>query len=133
MIPNKKTATKVEKPATAKLKSALQHVKALHVVGIVLLLSIFVGYISVAPPTDLPNWPLYRLNARTWQFFERWGQNVKPHHVRVMTTALQHVESRCLYIISYLEVPDILQEAGKPLSCGELKKAVDTRHGNELS
>lgn len=47
-------------------------VKAVHVVGVVGVLAVFLGYVSVAPMTDLPSWPLYTLNAKTWQFFEHW-------------------------------------------------------------
>ena len=54
------------------LQAFRQKIKVVHVVAVVGVLSVFVGYLSVAPPTDLPNWPLYSLNARTWQFFERW-------------------------------------------------------------
>lgn len=54
------------------LQAIRQKIKVVHVVAVVGVLSVFVGYLSVAPPTDLPNWPLYSLNARTWQFFERW-------------------------------------------------------------
>ena len=54
------------------LQAIRQKIKVIHVVAVVGVLSVFLGYLSVAPPTDLPNWPLYSLNARTWQFFERW-------------------------------------------------------------
>ena len=93
------------------------------------VLSVFLGYISVAPPSDLPNWPLYRLNSRVWQSFEHWGQHVKPYHLRLMTMALQHIESRALYILSYFEIADIIQEADHPLSCDKIKVGVDKRFG----
>lgn len=111
------------------LKSLPSKVRALHVILVVGLLSVLLGYISIAPPTDLPSWPLYRLNSRTWQLFERWGQHVKPHHMRILTTTLEHMESRAMYIMTYLDVPDVLHEAGKPLSCEEIKMAVDARSG----
>ena len=111
------------------LKALPSKIKTFHVVVALGLFSVFLGYISVAPPTDLPNWPLYMVNSKVWQSFERWGQHVKPYHIRIMTTALQHIESRALYILTYLEVPDILHEAGKPLSCEELKIIVDEKSG----
>lgn len=117
--------------AMAMLKALPSRIKTVHVVIVFGLVAVFLGYISVAPPTDLPNWPLYRLNSKVWQSFEKWGQHVKPYHVRIMTTALQHIESRALYILTYLGVPDILHEAGKPLSCEELKAAVDEKSGYE--
>lgn len=111
------------------LKSLPSKIKTIHIVIALGIFSVFLGYISVAPPSDLPNWPLYRLNAKAWQSFEHWGQHVKPYHIRIMTATLQHIESRCLYILSYLDVPDILSEAGKPLSCEEIKIIVDKRGG----
>ena len=111
------------------MKSLPSKIKVIHVVVALGVVSIFLGYISVAPPTDLPNWPLYKLNAKVWQSFEHWGQHVKPYHIRIMTTALQHVESRALYILTYLEVPDVLHKAGKPLSCVEIKSIVDEQFG----
>ena len=104
-------------------------IKGIHIVAIIGLLAVFVGYISVAPPSDLPSWPLYRLNSKVWQSFEQWGEHVKPYHIRIMTTALQHLESRTLYVLVYLEIPDILQKAGKPLSCEEIKSFVDEQSG----
>lgn len=111
--------------------SFLKKIKTIHIVAVIGVFSVFIGYLSVAPPTDLPNWPLYSLNARTWQFFERWGQHVKPYHVRLMTTALQHLESRALYILTFLEVPDFIEKANKPLSCEEIKTMVDEGLGYE--
>ena len=115
------------------LHSAHAKVRAYHFVAVIGLFSVLIGYLSVAPPTDLPNWPLYSLNTRTWQFFEGWGQHVKPYHVRLMQTALQHLESRALYIITHLEIPDILSRAGQPLSCEEIKMAVDKELGSCIS
>lgn len=112
-------------------KSVLSKVKTYHIVIALGLFSVFIGYISVAPPTDLPNWPLYRLNSKVWQSFESWGQHVKPYHIRVMTTTLQHLESRALYIITYLSVPDILHQSENPLSCEEIKDLVDIESGLE--
>ena len=109
------------------LKSLPSRIRTLHVVLAIAVASVFLGYISIAPPTDLPNWPLYRINSRVWQSFEHWGQHVKPHHVRIMTMALQHIESRALYIMSYFEIPDIIQEAEEPLSCDEIKAKIDER------
>ena len=109
------------------LKSLPSRIKALHIIVALGVFSIFLGYISVAPPTDLPSWPLYKLNAKVWQSFEHWGQHVKPYHIRIMTSALQHVESRALYIMAYLEIPDVLQEAETPLSCEEVKTLIDKR------
>ena len=113
------------------LKSLPSRIRLLHVIIVVGVASIFLGYVSIAPPTELPNWPLYRLNSKVWQTFEHWGQHVKPHHVRIMTMSLQHIESRALYIMSYLEIPDIIQEAGEPLSCHQIKDKVDKRLGLE--
>ena len=122
------------KPKTdfvAVLKSLPSKIRTIHVVVALGLFSVLLGYVSVAPPTDLPNWPLYMVNSKVWQSFEHWGQHVKPYHIRIMTTALQHIESRALFILTYLEVPDVLHEAGKPLSCEELKTVVDKRSGYE--
>lgn len=113
----------------ATLKALPSKIRAVHVILAVGVFSVFLGYVSIAPPTDLPNWPLYRLNAKTWQFFESWGQHVKPHHMRIITTTLQHMESRTMYVMAYLDIPDILHKAGKPLSCEEIKTAVDTSSG----
>lgn len=118
-----------KKDPMAVLKSIPSKINCTHIVLAVGVFSIFLGYISVAPLTDLPNWPLYRLNSRTWQMFERWGQHVKPHHMRIITTTLQHIESRAMYILTFLDVPDVLHEADKPLSCDEIKDKVDTRKG----
>jgi len=49
--------------------------------------------------------------------------------MRIITTTLQHMESRAMYILTYLDIPDILHEADKPLSCEEIKLAVDARSG----
>ena len=54
------------------VQTVYQKIKAIHVIAVIGSLAILLGYLSVAPPSDLPNWPLYSLNARTWQFFERW-------------------------------------------------------------
>ena len=54
------------------LQMIRQKIKTVHVVAVIGAFSILLGYLSIAPPTDLPNWPLYSLNTRTWQFFERW-------------------------------------------------------------
>lgn len=123
------THSKQKKDFVAILKSIPSKIRVTHIVVVIGIFSIFLGYISVAPPTDLPSWPLYRLNSRTWQLFERWGQHVKPHHMRIITTALQHLESRAMYILTYLDVPDVLHEADKPLSCVEIKDKVDMRKG----
>ena len=111
------------------VKSLPSKIKAIHIVAIIGVVAVFLGYISVAPPTDLPNWPLYRLNSKVWQSFEQWGQHVKPYHIRIMTTALQHLESRVLYVLVYLDIPEILQKADKPLSCEEIKSIVDEHSG----
>jgi hypothetical protein len=136
MIANGGTKTKSANSTGAKTRNALttlkslpSRIRAIHVVAVIALASVFLGYISIAPPTDLPSWPLYRLNSKVWQSFEHWGQHVKPHHIRIMTMALQHIESRALYIMSYFEIPDIIHEAGKPLSCDEIKAKVDKRFG----
>lgn len=113
----------------ATLKALPSKIRASHVIIVVGLFSVFLGYISIAPPTDLPNWPLYRLNSKTWQLFESWGQHVKPHHMRIITTTLQHMESRTMYIMTYLDIPDVLHKDGKPLSCEEIKRAVDKNSG----
>ena len=118
-----------ERNALTTLKKIVRQIRLLHVFVVIGLLSVLLGYLSVAPPSELPSWPLYSLNARTWQFFERWGQHVKPHHVRVMTMALQHHESRALYILAYLEIPDIIKQANEPLSCEEIKARVDKNLG----
>ena len=111
------------------VKTLPSKVKAVHVVTVMGICAVFLGYVSIAPPTDLPNWPLYRLNSKVWQLFEQWGQHVKPYHIRIMTTALQHLESRSLYVLTYLDVPDILQKANKPLTCEEIKSIVDEQSG----
>ena len=117
------------KDFAAVVKSLPSKIRVVHVVIVVAVAAVFLGYISVAPPTDLPNWPLYRINSKVWQGFEQWGQHVKPYHLRIMTMALQHIESRALYILSYFEIPDIIQVAGQPLSCAEIKIKVDERFG----
>lgn len=53
-------------------RTILSKIKPLHIVALVGVFAIFLGYISVAPPSELPSWPIYSLNARTWQSFERW-------------------------------------------------------------
>ncbi len=115
--------------APSTMKSLPSKVRITHVIIAVGVFSVFLGYISIAPPSDLPNWPLYRLNSKVWQFFEHWGQHVKPHHIRIITTTLQHIESRAMYIITYLSIPDVLHEAGVPLSCEEIKSKVDIKSG----
>ena len=136
MIANGGAKTKSADSSGVKSQSALATIKSLpsrirvtHVVAVIALTSVFLGYISIAPPTDLPSWPLYHLNSKVWQSFEHWGQHVKPHHIRIMTMALQHIESRALYIMSFYEIPDIIKEAGEPLSCDEIKAKVDKRLG----
>lgn len=130
MIANEKPKANAQK--TEKFpKNILSKIKTWHVVVSIGLFSVFLGYISVAPPTDLPNWPLYRLNAKVWQSFESWGKHVKPYQIRVMTAALQHLESRALYMITYLNVPDILNRVDQPLSCEDLKELVDKESGHE--
>uniref|UniRef100_A0A1X7TF62 Uncharacterized protein n=1 Tax=Amphimedon queenslandica TaxID=400682 RepID=A0A1X7TF62_AMPQE len=59
------------------IQNVRQKIKTVHVVIVIGVFSVLLGYLSVAPPTDLPNWPLYSLNARTWQFFERWPLYMK--------------------------------------------------------
>lgn len=125
-----KSAGSDGKPSvTGVVKSLPSKIKAIHIVAIVGVFAVFLGYISIAPPTDLPNWPLYRLNSKVWQSFEQWGQHVKPYHIRIMTTALQHLESRALYVLVYLDIPDILHKASKPLSCEEIKSIIDEQSG----
>lgn len=46
-----------------------------------------------------------------------------------MTTALQHIESRALYIMTHLNIPDYIDRAGKPLTCEEIKTVVDEELG----
>ena len=128
-VPKPSSKADPKKDLVATLKSLPSKIRTVHVILVVAVFSVFLGYVSIAPPTDLPNWPLYRLNAKTWQLFERWGQHVKPHHMRIITTTLEHMESRAMYIMTYLDVPDVLHEAGKPLSCEEIKMAVDARSG----
>lgn len=124
-----KSAADTGKEVVAVLKSLPSKIRAIHVILAMGVFSVFLGYVSIAPPTDLPNWPLYRLNSKTWQLFERWGQHVKPHHMRIITATLQHMESRAMYIMTYLDIPDVLHEADKPLSCEEIKMAVDAKSG----
>ena len=126
---NSSDSRKQGKDALATIKSILSRIHVSHVFLALGVFGIFLGYISVAPPTDLPNWPLYKLNSRTWQMFEQWGQHVKPHHIRIITTTLQHIESRAMYILTYLDVPDYLHQAGKPLSCEEIKSTIDMKRG----
>lgn len=131
MIANGKPKANAADKKNSDSKSFLSKIKTYHIVIALGLFAVFVGYISVAPPTDLPNWPLYRLNSKVWQSFESWGQHVKPYHIRVMTTTLQHLESRALYVITYLNVPDVLHQSEKPLSCEEIKDLVDKATGLE--
>ncbi len=53
-------------------KLIISKIRVYHIMIGLGVFAVFLGYISVAPPTDLPNWPLYSLNARTWQSFEHW-------------------------------------------------------------
>lgn len=129
MIANGKPKVNAAGGEAKKLKSLVPKIKTYHVVIALGLFSVFIGYISVAPPTDLPNWPLYRLNSKVWQSFESWGQHVKPYHIRIMTVTLQHLESRALYIVTYLNIPDVLHQSGTPLSCEEIKVIVDKDSG----
>ena len=130
-VRSKRSKAKAPTDPLSVLKSLPSKIKTWHVVVVFGVFSVLLGYVSVAPPSDLPNWPLYKLNAKVWQSFERWGQHVKPYHIRIMTTALQHIESRALYVLTYLEIPDVLHEAEKPLSCEEIKAVVDARSGYE--
>ena len=50
-----------------------------------------------------------------------------------MTTALQHIESRALYVLTYLNIPDIIEKSGKPMSCEEIKTIVDEELGNNIT
>ena len=131
MIANEKPKANAADKKNNDPKSFLSKIKTYHVVIALGLFAVFVGYISVAPPTDLPNWPLYRLNSKVWQSFESWGQHVKPYHIRIMTTTLQHLESRALYVVTYLNVPDVLHQSENPLSCEEIKDLVDKDSGLE--
>ena len=99
--------------------------KGLILIAGVVILSVGLAYICVAPPTDLPNWPLYTANAMVWQTVERMSRAVKPYHVRVLETASAYLESRTMYLIAHLGVPDILHEQQVPLSCEELKPLID--------
>ena len=129
MIGNGKDAA-AKKPVStggvlASVRKLTSKITTMHLAVLFVIASIFLAYICVAPPTDLPNWPLYRVNTRIWQSLERFGKHVKPYHLRVLTSASQHFESRVLFLITYLGVPDHLHEAGKPLSCEELKPLID--------
>ena len=106
-------------------KSLPFKIKTVHVFVALGALSVLLGYICVAPPSELPSWPRYSLNAKVWQTFEKWTQRVKPHHVRIVTMALQHIESRALYILAFLRVPDVIKAGGGSLTCEEIKLAVD--------
>ena len=119
--------------ATTDKKKDACKIRPVYVIVGVGVFAVFLGYISVAPPTDLPVWPLYTLNAKVWQSFEYWSQHVKPYHIRIMTTALQHIESRALYILCYLNIPDIIHEAKEPLSCEEIKMSADKLGYDALS
>ncbi|XP_019862342.1 PREDICTED: uncharacterized protein LOC109590946 [Amphimedon queenslandica] len=46
-----------------------------------------------------------------------------------MTTALQHIESRALYMITTLNIPDTIEKADRPLSCEEIKTIIDEEMG----
>jgi len=129
MIANEKNAA-AKKPISiasvlTTIKKLASKITTLHLAVLFVIASIFLAYICVAPPTDLPNWPLYRINTRIWQSLERFGKHVKPYHLRVLTSASQHFESRVLFLITYMDVPDHLHKAGKPLSCEELKPLID--------
>lgn len=104
-------------------------IRTVHVVVALGAVSVLLGYICVAPPSELPSWPRYSLNAKVWQSFEKWTQHVKPHHVRIVTMALQHIESRALYILAFLRVPDVIEASGGALTCEEIKTAVDKASG----
>lgn len=79
------------------LQNIRQKIKTVHVVIVIGVFSVLLGYLSVAPPTDLPNWPLYSLNARTWQFFERWVR--QRYIVLVVSSYCLCVEYRIGYSI----------------------------------
>ena len=115
------------------IKTLLSKITTLHLAILLAISSIFLAYICVAPPTDLPNWPLYMVNTRIWQSLERFGKHVKPYHLRVLTSASQHFESRVLFLVTYLDVPDLLHKSEKPLSCEELKMMIDERRSEYLN
>ena len=134
MIANdKKVATNKSASVVAMIKNVLSKITTLHLAVLLAISSIFVAYICVAPPTDLPNWPLYKINTRIWQSLERFGKHVKPYHLRVLTSASQHFESRVLFLITYLDVPDFLHDSEKPLSCEELKMLADERQAETVN
>ena len=91
----------------------------------VVLLSVGLAYMCVAPPTELPNWPLYRANSKVWQTLEKWSKTAKPHHLRLVEMATQFLESRTLYLVTYLGVPDILESTSEPLGCEDLKPRLE--------
>ncbi|KAL5457314.1 hypothetical protein EMCRGX_G034562 [Ephydatia muelleri] len=126
-----KTVHYVTASATKEMKtqSLPFKIRTVHVVAALGALSVLLGYICVAPPSELPSWPRYSLNAKVWQSFEKWTQHVKPHHVRIVTMALQHIESRALYILAFLRVPDLIDAGGGALTCEEIKMAVDKASG----
>ena len=98
---------------------------------VVIFLSFGLAYICIAPPTDLPNWPLYIANSKVWQTVDRVSRSVKPYHIRVQEMASQYLVSRTMYILCYIGVPDVLSQQDKPLSCEELKPLVDLKYVGE--
>lgn len=106
--------------------------KRLIIFGVlVVFLSFGLAYICIAPPTDLPNWPLYTVNSKVWQTVDRWGRTVKPYHIRVQEMASQYLVSRTMYLLCYIGVPDVLSKQNKPVSCEELKPLVDRKYVGE--
>lgn len=105
--------------------------KGLILIAGVVLLSVGLAYVCIAPPTDLPNWPLYTANAMVWQTVERMSRAVKPYHVRVLEMASAYLESRTMYLLAYLGVPDILHEQQAPMGCEELKPLIDYKNVGE--
>ena len=129
MIANdKKGAANKNTSVVATIKNVLSKISTLHLGVLLAIAAMLLAYICVAPPTDLPNWPLYSVNTRIWQSLERFGKHVKPYHLRVLTSASQHFESRVLFLITYLDVPDLLHKSEKPLSCEEIKMLIDAKH-----
>lgn len=134
MIANeKKGATDKRTSVVVMIKNLLSKISTLHLAVMLAVASIFLAYICVAPPTDLPNWPLYKVNTRVWQSLERFSKHVKPYHLRVLTSASQHFESRVLFLITYLNVPEFLHNSEKPLSCEELKTMADARNAEAVN
>ena len=130
---NKKGAVSKNASVIGTIKHLLSKISTLHLAVLLAISSVFLAYICVAPPTDLPNWPLYKVNTRIWQSLERFGKHVKPYHLRVLTSASQHFESRVLFLITYLEIPEFLHKSEKPLSCEELKMLADARRTESVS